>query len=225
MHSRRRCKCCSLLRWAPGPAPGRRPAGASAGRSHCQARWRALRGAARARSAAAASARSARRGTTPDVWTAAQLKAGASYGAWKAPIAGYACKTSSSGVYGGDVAACKRRCSAADCAGIIYSTGKYCYICSDASKGSASSSYTIHPRTPIGAKTVAQCSACDKSFYAKGSVCTACPSGSSHSKVGSTSITDCRSSCAANQYLSSAKCTTCPSGSTNAATTSYSFSA
>jgi len=59
--------------------------------------------------------------TTPAVWNAAQLKAGASYGPWKAPIAGYVCQTdSSSYTKEADVIACKKSCSAAVCAGVMW---------------------------------------------------------------------------------------------------------
>ena len=71
-------------------------------------------------------------------------------------------------------------CFAAACAGIAYAAaysvptkgGYYnCRICTDASKGGANSGFTIHPRTAIGAKTVAQCSACVQSMYMKGGNC------------------------------------------------------
>jgi len=144
--------------------------------------------------------------TTPGVWTAAPLKAGASY-AWKAPVAGYRFKSFFSSTTNevvllstdeADVAACKKRCSAADCAGITWDAlYKLCYICSDASKGSANGAFTTHPRTAVGAKTVTQCSFYDKGYYAKGTVyakvlrvCTSCPTGRS-SPAGATQCTIC----------------------------------
>ena len=121
---------------------------------------------------------------------------------WVAPIAGYSCNQYSSYKQfriGAGLAACQKRCSAAACAGIMFHKNYACYICMDASKGGASSSWTIHRRTAIGASAVAECSVCAKSFYMNGGVCTACPTASSHTKIGSTSIADCRSTCAANQ--------------------------
>ena len=141
----------------------------------------------------------------------AKCAAGKTTLVWQRSIAGYHCKTMArSYTKVADVAACKILCSATACAGIgWWAERKYCYKCSDASKGRADSRFRIHPVSAIGATAATQCTLCAKNYYAKGTACiakckantylkgtacTACPTGSSHAKVGSTSIADCRSS-------------------------------
>jgi len=72
---------------------------------------------------------------------------------------------------------------------------KHCYICSDASKGSSGSSYTIHPRTAIGASTATECSisSCTAGQYLDAGTCTPRLDGFSGTAVNSIKgISDCK---------------------------------
>jgi len=114
------------------------------------------------------------------------------------------------------VDALKRKCSAAACAGVVWDTNNNFLTCSDASKGSAKAGYgyIIHPRTAIGATVATQCPLCDQSFYMKGSLCTACPIGSSDSKTGSTAVNACVCTIGYRGTNGGAPCNACATGIT-----------
>ena len=116
----------------------------------------------------------------------------------------------------GSVAACKASCKGG-CKGVMWNTKRYCYKCSDASKGGASSNYDLYQRPFIGATAASQCtvaSKCAANKYLKSGACSKCPI-SSASAAGSTSLGDCK--CAANNYLKSGICNKCPTSSASAA--------
>ena len=125
------------------------------------------------------------------------------------------------GVTLAELAACQYRCYGSDCEGVMWdqdqgASSGICNLCSDASEGiTEGNSLERHVRFPIGATSSAQCSVCDKNFYMKGSVCTACPLGKVTLAVGSVSASQCQCGCAAGVYSSgSGSCPQCKLGRT-----------
>jgi len=104
----------------------------------------------------------------------------------------FQCKeyASSSRTQPGSVAACQATCSGG-CPGVWYSNG-YCFKCTDAAKGSASSSRTLYQRPLTRATVASQCNNCKSagpigSYKASANSCPFCPAGKP-SVAGTTTV-------------------------------------